>query len=570
MDLDRQGPRGVAQGSQSAAAAIIAALERLGVRQSFGIVGGGNAPLAEALDASSIRVFHFRHEAGAAFAAAEASIVSEQPAVVFVTLGPGLTNAITGIVAARSEGARVILFSGLSATATRGKFALQETTPQALPADLFTPGALFDYAETVESTAQLPVVFSRIAEGLARPGGFVAHVSIPAAITAARSGDIDFQPPIVSYPSVSPGMLETVTKLLAAEPFVIWTGFGARHAAAEVTELAELTGAPVMATPRGKGALPESHPLYLGVTGMGGHAGPLAYIAERRPAHALVLGSRLGEFTTFWDSSLLPQKAIIQVDLDRNVFGRAYPGCTTIGVHAEVRGFLRDLLRRLRARGGLTRASAPRPFERPPLAHPPSALVRSAALLAAMQRRIVESSDALVLTEPGAAFSWGGHSLFFDDGRRYRSTMAWASMGHTAAGVVGAAVASSKPAVSLVGDGALLMNNEISTAVRYGARAIWIVLNNGEYGMVRHGMNALRLRPVETEIPRVDFAMLARSMGCDGERVAEERHLEAALDRALAAPGPYVIDVWIDPDELPPYMRRMTSLLDQGVRGGAH
>ncbi len=546
---------------------LAAALEELGVKAAFGVVGGGVAPVAEAIAASSIPVYHFRHEGGAAFAATEASLRVNAPMVVFTTLGPGLTNSLTGLLAARSEGAKVVLISGLSAPNTRGRFALQETTYQSLPSTLFSDGPVFDFAETIEDASQLPVALTRLAQGISHPGGFVGHISIPAPLSASVADSIDFEVPIVSYPSVSPGLLETVVKLLGEETFWLWVGFGARQAAYEVRQLQQLTGAAVMSTPRGKGIFPESHPAYVGVTGMGGHPETVRFVERHRPAYALVLGTRLGEFTTFWTRALLPQKALIHVDVDRRVFGRSFPDIPTIGVHAEVRGFLRDLTRRLRER---PRVANPRPraaLARPEVREQPGSRVRSAMLMQHVQEHVIDNTEALVLTEPGAAFSWGSHSLFFEEAGRYRSTMIWASMGHTTAGVVGAALATGQKAIAIVGDGALLMTNEISTAVTYGAPAVWIVLNNGEYGMVRHGMTAQRMTPVETQIGDINFAVMAHSLGAAGERVEHEVQLQGALQRALAAEGPYVVDVLVERDEIAPYMGRIESLMDQGVLG---
>ncbi len=93
---------------------------------------------------------------------------------------------------------------------------------------------------------------------------------------------------------------------------------------------------------------------------------------------------------------------------------------------------------------------------------------------------------------------------------------------------------------------------------------MWIVLNDAGYGMCRDGHRALGLTDTHVDIPQVDFAGLARSMGADGVRVRSEDQLESALRRALAAPGPFVVDVLIDGDEASPLVRRFESLIRQG------
>jgi acetolactate synthase-1/2/3 large subunit len=194
--------------------------------------------------------------------------------------------------------------------------------------------------------------------------------------------------------------------------------------------------------------------------------------------------------------------------------------------------------------------------------------VRAAALMQAIQRVIVDGSDAVVMTESGNAFAWGNHLLRFDEPGRYRVSVGFGSMGHFTAGVVGAALARGGKAVAVVGDGSMLMNGEVNTAVAAGARAVWVVLNDGGYGMVEHGMRALGFRPVQTEIPSVDFVALARSMGADGVRVEREVELDDALTAAMEAPGPFVVDVRVDPSEPGPWMKRIQALIAQGAKGG--
>ena len=164
----------------SVADAVVKMLEDMGVQYAFGVSGGAIAPLWHALQHSLIQVLHFRHEAGAAFAAAEAYFASGHPVVVFATTGPGITNALTGLFAARWDGAKVIFLSPSTSTGQRGRWAFQETSAYTMPyAGVFTSGSLFDYATTLECSDELSEVHLRLAKGLARPDGFVAHLSIP-------------------------------------------------------------------------------------------------------------------------------------------------------------------------------------------------------------------------------------------------------------------------------------------------------------------------------------------------------------------------------------------------------
>jgi acetolactate synthase-1/2/3 large subunit len=319
-----------------------------------------------------------------------------------------------------------------------------------------------------------------------------------------------------------------VASILQTESFAIWAGFGARRASKQVRELARRTGARVMCSPRGKGIFPESDPQYLGVTGFGGHGKVLDYMSEQRPAYILVLGTRLGEFTSFWDPDMVPTKGFIHVDLDSEVPGAAYPDVNTIGVQAEIGSFLDTLLMHIKPRPrrpipGIQRETAPIPDPRK------TGPVRPDFLMEMIQRIVVEREQAPVITEAGNAFAWGTHSLHFDSPDRYRVSTGFGSMGHAVTGVLGMAMARRGKAVAIAGDGAMLMNSEISTAAQYRIPAVWIVLNDSAYAMVEQGMKMVGIPAFATEIPNADFAMIAKGMGADGVRVEREEDVAMAL-----------------------------------------
>jgi acetolactate synthase-1/2/3 large subunit len=555
----------------SGAEALVKTLVALGVEHAFGIFGGGIAPFCEALSRSSIRLLHFRHEAGAAFAAIESSLASGKLTVVLATTGPGLTNLYTGMVAARSEGAKVLFVSGGTSAAQRGRMAFQETRAYSgTTSSLFSQGPLFHYAAMVEDAAELQVVAARLESGSKQPNGFVAHLGLPLSTQVAELRDVEpsrlsSAPPPICHPA----QVAECAELLSREPFVIWAGFGARHAAPAIRELASRSGAPVMCTPRGKGIMPETDPSYLGVTGLGGHADVERYLRAARPARALVLGSRLGEMSSFWNAGLVPEGGLIHVDLDHEVFASAFPGVETRGIRAEVGAFVEALLEAW-PRHGL-RARAPVAALTPPraLTARPTGPVRPSFLMSRVQRLVVEDTEAIVLTEAGNAFALGSHYLRFMDPRRYRVSTGFGSMGQAAAGVLGASLASGGKAVAILGDGAMLMQNEINTAATYGIDAVWIVLNDARYGMIAQGMQAIGWEPFETDFSRADFVTIARGMGGDGVCVQLESELDAALQRALAASGPFVIEVAIDRAEVAPAIGRNQSFVHQGVGGKA-
>ena len=557
---------------ETVAEGFIQSLKELGVTHAFGVCGGAQALLWAALS-RRLDVLHFRHEGGAAFAAAEAYIANGNPVVVFTTTGPGITNALTGLLAARTEGAKVVLVSAYASAPQRGRGGIQETSGYTMPTSgLFEAGAWFDDAVILESPDQLPQVLRRIEAGFCRPGGYVAHVSIPNAVQGAPLAQP--LPPMahastsqdgrLSRPGVNQAAVLRCAKLLAAEPFAIWVGFGARGASAALRAFVDKTGAPVMCSPRAKGLLPEDHPSFVGVTGMGGHSDATgAFMRTHAPRRVLVLGTRLGEPTSFWNAAFVPPAGFIHVDVDPRVPGVAFPQAETFAIQADARDFLEALLAAWPTEGEQVPLVLPRPHP----VHPApgddgygSSRVRPAVLMAAIQRAVVDRGDAVVLAESGNAFTWATHYLRFSQPGRYRVSTNVGSMGHAATGVIGAAIARGA-AVAIVGDGAMLMNSEVNTAVKRRVPALWIVLNDGRYNMCYQGMAALGMSGVaDAAFPPVDFAKHAHAMGAEGSRVEREDALEAALEAALAAQGPYVLDVLIDPDQVAPTRGRNEGL----------
>lgn len=318
---------------------------------------------------------------------------------------------------------------------------------------------------------------------------------------------------------------------------------------------------------------------YLGVTGLGGHERVIDFHRERPPARTLVLGTRLGEMSSFWEEALCPSQGFVHVDVDSSVFGRAFPRVPTVGVQADVETFLSELLAawpakraavvaapfhepaaRGEAPGELATDQKPDPAQR-------GVLVRPSYLLGRVQEIIVDGTDGIVLTEAGNAFALGSHFLRFDEAGRYRVSTSFGSMGHAAAGVLGATLGSGRKAFAILGDGAMLMQNELNTAASCDIDAVWIVLNDARYGMIAQGMESVGWEPFGTDFVRTDFVAIARGMGADGVTVHDECEIDSALRRAVAAKGPFVVDVMIDPRERAPAIGRNQSLIAQGVNG---
>lgn len=565
----RRGASWAAPDAPSVSRVIAQSLFEAGVREAFGLLGGGIAPFAAGLSNTPIRFYHFRHEAGAGFAAIEAYFETGRPGLAVVTTGPGLFNVLNPAMAARVDGAKLLIVSGFTARTHVGRGALQETSPCTMPAELLRPGSLFHDVAIPETADELPQVLGRIRRGFSAPGGFVAHLSLPLTLQMQLLDAPPAAPAAWHFarPSPSTAELDACLAALAEPDAAIWVGHGARGARAELRRFAEAARLPVIASPRAKGLFPESHPLFLGVSGAGGSPEIARWFSARRPSHVLVVGTRLGEVTSFLSPGLAPARGWVHVDLDPTAFGAAFPGVPGRGIVADAAAFFEALHERAEQTGWYddrapsTDADRPAPERLGPRAEPD---VRPAYLMQAVQEQVVARTDAVVMSEAGTSFTWSNTHLRFDAPGRYRTSAAWGSMGHFTTGSVGAALVGRR-VVAIVGDGALLMNNEINTAVKYGADVLWIVLNDAQYGLNEHGMMALGMRAVETQMPRTDFVAFARSQGAEAAAVTCEADLEAALAAALARRGPYLLDVAVDRESPSPIVaERIRSLQRQG------
>ena len=345
-----------------------------------------------------------------------------------------------------------------TSASSRGRFPIQETTRGTLPPSLYESGRPFHFARIVDDPAQLAEIERALAAGLdapqrvrrspgARHGG------------AARTGDHDRAP--AGAGARRPRDAVRATRCAACidalndGPFAIWVGYGARDAAAESRDARAPHARTGHVLAARQGNLPEDDPLFVGVTGLAGHASVMRYLEEWRPRRVLVLGSRLGESTSFWDRTLHhAPEGFVHVDVDPDVPGAAFAR------RAHARRSSRTSARRCGRcfrpvpAAMAARCESCRIRGSTPVIRRREGLVQPEALMDALQDWVVDGSNATVLAESGHSFLWTTHRLRFVQPHRYRISNSFGSMGHAAAGVVGAALATGRRAVAVVGDGA--------------------------------------------------------------------------------------------------------------------
>jgi acetolactate synthase-1/2/3 large subunit len=553
---------------------LVEALADAGVGHLFGVIGGSVVPIFVATLGRRTQIVMTKHEAGAAFMADGYARAGGKLGACIATSGPGATNLITGVAAAYADSIPIVVLTGQVATKSFGRGAFQESSTEGIDiVDVFGP--VTRYSTLPFRADRVPAAWQkalRMALG-GRPGP--VHLSLPADV---QEQEIEF--PLHGTPAPHAGrtydreaIKETARYLARARRPAILAGHGVilAEASAEVRAIAEMLGIPVATTPKGKGAFPEDHPLALGPFGYSGS--PLAqwYLLESGVDVLLAVGTSLSEWGTLgWDRRLQPSEALIHLDVDPYEVGKNYRA--TVPVIGDARAGLLELAYELRRQ---QRTDGPRPPDTWGLSAPPDrprflnvGAMASEAVPIKPQRLMRDLQDALppdalVFVDAGANRSWALHYWLVRHPRTFFCATGMASMGFGVAGAIGGKFAApDRVVVSITGDGGFLMNGmEVSTAVHYDRQVIWVVLNDGGYGMAYHSLRQLRQPDVGTRYPRVDCAQIAEGLGAQAFRIREPGEINRDLIGKIVEGGrPTVLDIEIDPDEVAPFGTRIATL----------
>lgn len=530
---------------------VAEALHAAGVRIAFTVPGESFLSLLDALVRSGIRVVAMRHEGAAAFAAGAHGQLTGRPAACLATRAVGAANLAVGIHAARADSAPMFALVGDVATGARGREAFQE-------ADLVgTIGGLAGWAARIDDAALAPGLLARaVGEALGdRPGPVL--LALPEdVLDAPVAGGSPVPRPRPAAPE--PEDVRAVLHLLAAaERPVILAGAGVLRArcSTDVVRLAELLHVPVVASWRRGDVVPNDHPLYLGMTGFGAPA-----IVHERLAAAdamLVLGCRLGEITTGGWAVPAPGQPWIHVDAEPRTGAVGSSPAPLRAIRADARLFVRAALARLK---DAALVAAPRRAREAATAADRAAWERAAAVdgeawsgpgvhpgRVVATLRWVLPDDAIVATDAGSFAGWLARGFAFRRPGTFLGPTSGAMGYGLPAALAAALVHPERRVVAVAGDGGLgMVLAELETAVRERAHVVVLAFDNEAYGMIRERQAPAAGRP-GTALGPVDFAAAARALGARGVRVETDAAFEPALRAALAAPGPSVLHLRLDP-----------------------
>jgi len=554
---------------------LVKCLENEKVECVFGMCGHTILAVLDAMRyESDIRFVSMRHEQIAAHAADAYYRTTHKPAVMLLHVGPGMTNAITGVATAALDSTPMVIISGNIQSYFFGKDPHQEIRRHADGSqhEIYRPFVKRTWQ--VHSPDQLPDVIAQAfnVATSGRPGPVLIDVpmDIFSKETLRQPSEARGRRLTGRMGSGDPGEIARAAELLlGAERPVIYAGGGVIHseASAALKSVAELLNCPVATSLMGKGSFAEDNGLAMGVTGVYGN--PAANAACSEASVVLAVGTRFTEFdTNSWQAGYtfnIPSSQLIHIDIDPEEIGKVYP--VEIGIQGDAFATLSALLARLEAKistgerrwsGWLADLKKRRQDWWASIREgqfSDDIPVRPERIISEV--RTVLGPDGLVFTDTG----WNKNGV----GSRYQITRpmthfapgGFATMGFGPAAILGAKVAlPDRKAVALVGDGAFSsVMPVVPSAVDNGLSPVWVVMNNQSYGVIA-GMQKRNFgRVAWTEFFEngeqgayytPDYAGFARSCGAEGTRVDNPGDLRGVLEEALNAHRPWVIDVMMD------------------------
>ncbi|MFO1349938.1 MAG: thiamine pyrophosphate-binding protein [Gammaproteobacteria bacterium] len=584
---------------------LVAYLEQLRVDYVFGVPGGAIEPLYNALARSERRrgprSVVARHETGAAFMADGYARQSGKLGVCCSTTGPGATNLITGVASAYENHIPMLVITAQTALTNFGRGALQESSCTGIN----TVG-MFQHCTRYNSLVSHIEQFERqlaaaVMSAFQSPGG-PAHLSIP--LDLLRSPALSKKPSynlttLLNQPALlDEAAVRTLCQEIAkARKTVFVIGDGCSEAIGTILEVAMLVGAEVIATPHGKGLISPYHPLFRGILGFAGHASAREALKNPEVDAIIAIGTELGELASgSWDQ-LLFNNRLIHIDASEGhltrspmaklhvrgrietIFEHVLGEVQKTSAHPARSADVKDLRDRLERRwpGSPMRAGERREakwqfrLDDEAKCHDDSTPIKPQRLM----RDLAEMfpPNARFLADSGNSFAWAIHYLHpFDRrlaGRRdarggvFRAAMNFASMGWAIGAAVGTALGNpGNPVVCITGDGSLLMSGqELTVAVQEKLPVIFVVLNDSALGMVKHGQRLAKAEPTAFELPEIDFSACAKAMGADGYIIRSPQDLrDLDINAICKRPGPTLLDVRIDREEVPPMGARMKVL----------
>ena len=528
----------------SGADLIADALAQMEVEHVFAIVSIHNMPILDAINrVGKTQIIDVRHEQAGTHAADGYARASGKLGVMIASTGPGTYNTVTGLYEAQYGSSRVLVITGQAETAFYGKgLAYVHEAEKQVP----MLASVCRRVESPRSPSQLGAALQTVLNDMYTGRGAPGALEIPIDIQYASNQPITLTlPSNAKFVPNEKGLDRVVDALSQSRRRILLVGGGAIAAGAhaEVQALAEQLQIPVLTTVDGRGVMPEDHPLCIG--NYYNSAGMYKAIVDADLT--LAIGTKFAVGVDGQFAAQTPPGTLVHIDIDSNMIGRTHQA--HVGLVADARMALLGINQRLpelqandakfsdkilHAGDGIRQAMRGRLGSDWP------------QVMDCIREKLPRES-VFVRDQTISAYNWGNQQFPIMEPRTSINPTSGA-IGPGFPMSVGAAIASQRSgdAKTLVihGDGGFMFHaTELATCAQYQVPLIICVFNDSGYGVLRYLQQNRFGRINETDLGKVAFAEMAQSMGVPGERVASVDAFAQALDNALAAPGPYLIDV---------------------------
>ena len=544
------------------AGAVAGGLREAGIDTVFGLPGGENVHLLEAMRSAGIRFVLCEHENAAAFMASAAAQVTRRPAACLTTLGPGAVNCTAGVAHAFLDRCPVLVFTAQMPDVLQPRHTHQLIDLHRLFAPItkatlaVTPrnaaGVVREALRIACAGAPGPVHLQIANDVAARDAGpaFPGDAAADAAAQARTAAAMD-EPPATPEPDSAPALPSgaelalAAAGLAAAERPVVVAGLGLEPEApyAALLAFAERLGAPVLTTPKAKGAAPASHPLGSETIGLTRTDPGYGLIGESD--RVIAVGMDVVEVVLPWSAPA----PVLWIAPQRDRIGAPAAEQALIGPLRPTLAELTERLPQSRSGWGAERAAHYRQARRRR-----SRAGRAAAGTVAPQDVLREARaalppEAVVTTDVGshkilAALEWDAELP-----NRYLVSNGLSVMGFGPAAAAGAALAGRAPVLCVTGDAGLLMcAGGLAALAQLSSPVVMLVLLDGALDLIRAHQRRAGATPFGTEFPAPDAARIAAAFGLPAVTVDNAAGVRRELEQSLARAGASVIAVRIDPD----------------------
>lgn len=569
--------------------AIVKGLIAIGVDAAFGGAGENDASLMLALKHAepTMRPVITKHEQAASFMACGYAMYTNKLGVCFATAGPGAFNLFSGLAVAMSDSYPVLAISGFSSLGWKGKGALNETsgvsrTPDSQAMFAATTKGSFFLADAAKTCDLLEEAVNLAFEG--RPGP--VHIHVPENLTHPDVSVDNYRGITVNVAAVlpDPGRVSEVAAMLAGalskeKKVLALIGFGAVRSGAreELLALLEHFQIPFATTMDGKGVIPEDHPLCVGLFCDSGQE--TAWKAFDDAEAILAIGNCFAQHATFnFRPGLLDGKVMLHINISVDEIDKVYKADGAIIGDAKLAVAALDQ--------ELVKLGPPKSAWRP--AHHDYAAegivqlggkIHPGKLVQSLSARLPE--HAIVLADAGAHAAWLGYYLRLTGDQHFRKPGSFGPMAGHVNGAIGLKMAHPEcPVIVGCGDGGYLLSGfELMTAVEQQTPVIWIIFNDGEFKLIKLYQLSAYHQSGLVEFENPDWVAYATACGAAGYRVDTLEEFERALESALAANQPTIIDAHITRLALPHYsstphgvLPGLLEMLEQRIhplKGGA-